>query len=76
MKNRKFNADDLNFIANSLKEQVDRMEYEGDLSDLGNEIGVAVGYRYKDMTQDEINDFINGFKHGISLTNGTHFKNK
>jgi len=72
MKNREFNANDLNFIANGLKERVNRMEYEGDLSDLGNEIGVVVGYRYKDMTQDEINDFINGFKHGVSLTNGTH----
>jgi len=24
------------------------------------------------MTEEEINDFITGFKHGVSLTNGTH----
>jgi len=72
MKNRKFNKWDLDYITNGLRVRVDRMEYEGDLSDLGNEVGMNVGYRYKDMTQDDINDFINGFKHGVSLTNGTH----
>lgn len=72
MKNREFNTTWLNYIANGLKERVDRMNYEGDLSDLGNEIGIIVGHAYKNMTEDEISDFINGFKHGVSLTNGTH----
>lgn len=44
----------------------------GDISDLGNEIGVAVGTALKDMTENEISQFISGFVHGISLTNGTH----
>jgi hypothetical protein len=30
------------------------------------------GFVIENMTQEEINDFIHGFKHGVSLTNGTH----
>jgi len=69
---REFNSSDLNYIANSLKESVNRMEYTGDISDLGNEIGLCIGSRYKNMTQTEINELILGLQHGISLTNGTH----
>jgi hypothetical protein len=42
----------------------------GDISDVGNEIGVAIGEYLS--TEKELNDFISGLKHGISLTNGTH----
>ena len=69
---RTFSSDDLSWIALSLKEYSCSMDYEGDLSDCGNEIGYMVGKTYKDMTQDEIEDFITGIRHGISLTNGTH----
>ena len=44
----------------------------GDISDIGNEIGIAVGIVIENMTEEEINDFISGFRHGVSLTNGTH----
>lgn len=44
----------------------------GDISDIGNEIGYAVGYAIENMTQEQIDEFITGFKHGVSLTNGTH----
>jgi hypothetical protein len=44
----------------------------GDMSDLGNEIGYAVGKVYQDMNKDDANLFMIGFKHGISLTNKTH----
>jgi len=44
----------------------------GDISDIGNEIGIAIGSFIEDMTEEEINDFISGFRHGVSLTNGTH----
>lgn len=67
-----FNKTKLNYIANALKESVNRMEYTGDISDLGNEIGITVGRAYENMTEENINDFISGFRHGISLTNGTH----
>ena len=69
---REFNKTKLNYIANTLKEAVNRMEYIGDISDLGNEIGITVGNAYENMTEENINDFIFGFRHGVSLTNGTH----
>jgi hypothetical protein len=69
---REFNKSKLNYIANTLKEAVNRMEYTGDMSDLGNEIGITVGNAYENMTEENINDFISGFRHGVSLTNGTH----
>jgi hypothetical protein len=69
---REFDNTKLNYIANSLKESVNRMEYVGDLSDLGNEIGITIGHAYENMTEEDITEFIMGFKHGVSLTNGTH----
>ncbi len=69
---REFNKTKLNYIANTLKETVNRLKYEGDMSDLGNEIGYVVGNTYENMTDEDINDFISGFIHGVSLTNGTH----
>jgi len=69
---RTFNSDDLSWIAFSLLEYSRSMDYEGDLSDCGNEIGHTVGLKYKNMTEGEIEDFITGIRHGISLTNGTH----
>jgi hypothetical protein len=45
---------------------------KGDISDIGNEIGIAVGIALNDMKASEISEFIFGLKHGISLTNGTH----
>ena len=44
----------------------------GDISDIGNEIGYTIGSILENMTQEEIGDFIRGVRHGISLTNGTH----
>jgi len=42
-----------------------------DISDIGNEIGIAVGkYIVKHNLDKE--DFISGIKHGISLKDGTH----
>jgi hypothetical protein len=44
--------------------------YEGDISDIGNEIGIVIAKHFdKDNT---IEDFIMGLKHGVSLTDGTH----
>ena len=40
-----------------------------DESDLGNEIGIVLG---KHLNPGQIESFIMGLKHGISLTNGTH----
>lgn len=42
----------------------------GDISDVGNEIGIAIGEHLSE--KDDLNSFISGLKHGISLKNGTH----
>lgn len=52
--------------------------YIGDLSDIGNEVGEAVGLNTcKDkmglnMLGVESDDFIRGYHHGYSLQDGTH----
>ena len=44
-----------------------------DLSDLGNEIGIAIGEHInKDKMGYELDSFIAGIKHGVSLVDGTH----
>jgi hypothetical protein len=44
--------------------------YEGDISDIGNEIGIIIANHLdKDNT---IEDFIHGVRHGVSLADGTH----
>jgi hypothetical protein len=63
--------DDFKHILNRIKTQLENINYpNGDISDVGNEIGIALG-KYL-STDEELNDFIAGLKHGISLTNGTH----
>lgn len=60
-------------LVNSVILQLHDIKYDGDLSDLGNEIGVAIGEYHKLVNKPcDIKDFISGIKHGISLTNGTH----
>jgi hypothetical protein len=59
-------------LVSNLGKTMDGIKYYGDISDLGNEIGYAVGNVITDMTETEIRDFVWGIKHGISLTNGTH----
>lgn len=44
----------------------------GDISDIGNEVGIAIGTHLSNFSEEEIDDFISGFRHGVSLTNGTH----
>jgi hypothetical protein len=57
-------------IKEKIKARLDNVKYDGDLSDIGNEIGIVLGMYL--TTDDEFNDFIHGLKHGVSLTNGTH----
>ena len=56
-------------IAKALAE----IKYEGDASDIGNEIGIILG-KYIDENKMgwELDAFISGIKHGISITDGTH----
>ena len=50
--------------------QLNKINYKGDLSDIGNEIGIVIA-KYFDE-ENKVDDFIHGLKHGISLTDGTH----
>lgn len=52
--------------------QLSSIQYEvGDVSDLGNEIGIAIGNQ---LSGENLQAFISGLRHGISLIDGTHFK--
>jgi hypothetical protein len=63
--------DNFAYVIYRIKTQLEKVNYDnGDMSDVGNEIGIALGQYLS--TEEEINDFIAGLKHGISLTNGTH----
>ena len=58
-------------VINSLLNQLRDVNYKnGDISDVGNEIGIAIGEHLS--TEEGLNDFITGLKQGISLKNGTH----
>ncbi len=60
-------------VKQEIIDKLSEVKYSGDLSDIGNEIGIVIG---KYITVEEpgynLNDFIFGVEHGISLTNGTH----
>jgi hypothetical protein len=63
--------DNFAYVIYRIKTQLEKVNYDnGDMSDVGNEIGIALGQYLS--TEEELNDFIAGLKHGISLTNGTH----
>lgn len=60
-----------------IEEKAEEVTYEGDLSDLGNEVGYVLGtYVIANMDEVQITDFIHGLQHGISMTNGTHSEGK
>ncbi|MFN7656467.1 MAG: hypothetical protein ACK5OW_01630 [bacterium] len=44
----------------------------GDISDVGNEIGFSLGKILPNLSEGEIRDFIYGIQHGISLSNNQH----
>ena len=69
---RDFNYNHLYSISQELEGRKADMIYQGDISDCGNEIGIAVGKIYPNLTVEEVSDFISGVLHGISLTNGQH----
>lgn len=62
----------IEIITKDIKDNL-KVHPQGDLSDLGNSIGVILG-RYIDSNSlgYEIHDFISGIEHGVSLNDGTH----
>jgi hypothetical protein len=61
-----------NEIIINIKKQLDTAKYNGDISDIGNEIGIAIGEHID--KENTVEDFISGLRHGISLVDGTHDK--
>jgi hypothetical protein len=58
-------------ILKQISESLSKVSYDnGDLSDVGNEVGIAIGNYI--TTEQEFKDFVSGLRHGISLTNGEH----
>lgn len=64
----------LNQIANKLIEHSNKCNYNGDASDIGNELSIIIGTIIPNMTKEQTEDLIKGMIHGVSLTNGTHSK--
>jgi hypothetical protein len=62
--------ENFNEIKKKIIEQLDNAKYDGDLSDIGNEIGIVVAEYFDE--ENTVDDFMHGLKHGISLTDGTH----
>ena len=61
----------MKLLSSKIDEKLKDIKYQGDISDLGNEVGYCVG-KVLNMNEQDTNDFITGIKHGISLTNETH----
>jgi hypothetical protein len=77
----KFNQEEryrqVHLMRRALHDTLDNKEVAGDLSGIGNEIGELFGSLINDiypngLDQFEKQDFISGFEHGWSLTDGTH----
>lgn len=61
-----------NRVKNELLTKLRDLTYEGDLSDIGNEIGIIIAKYTSSDFGWELNGFYDGIKHGISITDGTH----
>jgi hypothetical protein len=65
---------DFKIPCKEISERLSDLPYEnGDIGDIGNEIGVILGKYMKENSFGwEKEDFISGLNHGISIANGTH----
>jgi len=61
-------------LSKELSEKLSNLPYQnGDISDIGNEIGIIIAkYFDEDDLGYDLEGFIHGVKHGVSLTDGTH----
>ena len=58
-------------INKEISDKLSNLKYKnGDLSDIGNEIGIIIAKYFDDV--NDLDGFIFGVKHGVSLTDGTH----
>ena len=55
-------------ILQVVAEHLSKVTYDkGDMSDIGNEIGIAISKAVPNITDEEIVDFIVGLNHGLDL---------
>lgn len=61
-------------ISEEISGSLSNLGYDnGDVSDIGNEIGIILGKYINEKEMGwELDSFISGIKHGISITDGTH----
>lgn len=61
-------------ISTELSERLSNLPYQnGDISDIGNEIGIIIAKYFDDKELGyDLEGFIHGIKHGVSITDGTH----
>ena len=61
-------------VSLEISERLSNLPYDnGDVSDIGNEIGIILGKYLSNYSLGwEKDDFISGLNHGISIANGTH----
>ncbi|NBP56532.1 hypothetical protein EBU71_08365 [bacterium] len=65
------NSDNFDFLklAKTISDHLVNISYSnGDLSDLGNEIGIILGKSLPQISEQDLRDFIAGVHHGIDLS--------
>jgi len=62
----------LNEIKKELVDFINENNIDVDFTDLGNTIGIIIGKYINDKMGFDKDSFIQGVKHGISLSDGTH----
>ncbi|NBO36602.1 hypothetical protein EBU91_03580 [bacterium] len=65
------NPDNFDFLklAKTISDHLANISYSnGDLSDLGNEIGIILGKSLPQISEQDLQDFITGVHHGIDLS--------
>lgn len=64
----------MKLIAAVISYEIAHVKQMDDLGDLGNEIGIVIQRYFDDEPGFNLDSFINGVKHGVSLGDGTHDK--
>ncbi len=59
-------------IVSEISKRLDNMHTMSDLSDIGNEIGMTIAKYFNENPGYDLDSFIHGIKHGVSLIDGTH----
>jgi hypothetical protein len=65
--------DEFKLIIDELSSELKLLERKGkDFSDIGNTVGFVIGKYFDTQEGFELESFLSGLRHGISLVDGTH----